>query len=85
MSTTPSVQELNQELARRINEEALRDPKSPYFDKFVGIVDGQVVMVAESLDEVDARLRAMPIEPERTFVIQAGFDYDTPDEIWAEW
>jgi len=43
----------NQELARRINQEARNDPMSPYAGKFVGIANGQVVVVADNWrDEV---------------------------------
>ena len=53
--------EINSELAARINEEARRDPQSPYVGKFVGIANGQLMVVADDLDTAIRRLRQ--IEP----------------------
>src|SRR2546423_1762564 len=57
MSNVRTVREVNEELARQINEEALKSPLSPYANKWVGIANGKVVVVADSLDEMDRRLR----------------------------
>ena len=43
---------LNWEVAQRINREARTNPQSPYAGKFVGLVSGQVVVVADSFDEM---------------------------------
>jgi hypothetical protein len=40
MGNTSTVQELNRDLARRINEEARRNPQLPHANKFVGIANG---------------------------------------------
>ncbi|GEM_PF-5888188 len=48
MSTAATVQEVNRELARQINQEARTNPQSPYANKFVGIANGKVV-VADDL------------------------------------
>lgn len=76
-----SVQQLNQQLANQINSEVLNHPNSPYAGKFVGIADGEVVVVADTLDEVGKRLRQEP-DPSKTFCIEAGLDYDEVQEIW---
>lgn len=81
MATTKSVQELNQELATRINEEALADPRSPHAGKFVGIVRGQVAAIADDLDELGRRLDALPADPAETFSIQAGRDYTRIEDM----
>ena len=57
MADSESVRERNQKLADRINQEAKRNPNSPYAGKFVGIADGQVMVVAETLRETVERLR----------------------------
>lgn len=72
----------NQELARQINDEARCNPQSPYAGKFVGIADGSVVVVADSLDEVARQLQQSQADPSRTFCIEAGLDYDAAAEIW---
>lgn len=72
----------NEELARQINREARAHPDSPYAGKWVGLLNGQVVVVATTLDEVLTRLRQ--IEPDRFkgMVFEASADYDTPDYVW---
>ena len=82
MSASNPVLEINRELARRINAEALSNPQSPYAGKFVGIANGQVVVVADDLDEIVNRLREVEPDPMRTFCIEAGRDYDRVAEIW---
>jgi hypothetical protein len=77
-----AVQERNRELARTINEEALRNPQSPYAGKFVGIANGQVV-VADDLDEMARRLRQIEPDPRLTFCLEAGRDYHEVEAIWT--
>ena len=77
------IQELNRQIAKKINEEARSNPQSPYAGKFVGISDGQVVVVADNSDEFGRRLREGKYVPARTFGIEASRDYDEVDEIWG--
>ena len=72
----------NRKLARQINEEALRNPQSPYAHKFVGIADGQVVAVADDLDDMIQRLRQIEPDPRKTCCVEASRDYGTVEEIW---
>jgi len=74
MQLTP-IQEKNRELAERINEEALRDPSSPYAGKFVGIIRGKVAVVADSLRELGKSLESLSADRNETFCIEAGRDY----------
>jgi hypothetical protein len=76
MSNTSSVQLLNRELARRINVEARSNPNSPYANKFVGITNGQVVVVTDDLDELARRLQQVEPDPAKTFSIEASRDYE---------
>ena len=80
MSST-AVQDANRELARRINEEARSDPRSPYVNKFVGIANGKVVATADDLDAMIQQLQQA--EPDRTkcFWVEASRDYDEVHEI----
>jgi hypothetical protein len=82
MAIVNSVLELNQEVARRINEEARQNPNSPYANKFVGLVNGQVVVVADTLDEMACRLREIEPDQTKTFGVEASRDETEVHEIW---
>ena len=83
MASTADIQELNRQLARRINEEAKRDPQSPYAGKFVGIANGQVVVVTGDLNELVRQLQQVEPDPRKTFGLEASRDYDQVVEIWS--
>ena len=68
--------------ARRINREARSDPHSPYAGKHVGVLDGQVVAVADTLDEVSAQLDALGDVRREGVIIEASADYEGPHMIW---
>ena len=75
--------ERNRELARQINEEALKNPKSPYANKFVGIANGQVVVVADTAEEMSRRLRQIEPDLSKCFGVEASRDYSKVVEIWG--
>ena len=81
MSAVASVQDCNRELARKINEETLRNPQSPYGNKFVGIANGLVVVVADNHAEMMRRLAQAEPDPTKCFGIEASRDYSQPDYI----
>jgi hypothetical protein len=81
MSGSGTVQDRNRELARQINEEARKNPQSPYANKFVGIANGQVVAVADNFDEMIRRLRQAEPDPTKTFGVEASQDYSVVEEI----
>lgn len=70
------------ELARTINREARTIPESPYAGKWVAVLEGKVVAIADSLAEASAQLRAIEPDHERGILIEASADYETPVEIW---
>jgi hypothetical protein len=72
----------NERLARQINREATGNPNSPYAGKFVGIANGQVAVIADTLDEVARQLRLVEPDPAKTYCLEAGMDYDKVQEIW---
>ena len=82
MSTASVLPDDNRELARQINAEARGDHNSPYAGKFVGIANGQVVVVEDNLEQALRRLRQIEPEPQKTMCIEASADYDTVEEIW---
>lgn len=81
MSATAAIQQLNRELADRLIAEAKENPHSPYMGKFVGIVNGQIVIAADDLDEVMARLDQLEPDSSKTFCLEIGPDYDKVYEI----
>ena len=82
MSGSRTVLEINRELAMKINEEARRNPQSPYAGKFVGIANGQAVVVADDPDEMSRRLRQIEPDPRKCFGVEASRDYSEVIEIW---
>jgi hypothetical protein len=81
MSDAKSVQDLNRELAMKINEEALRNPESPYANKVVGIANGKVVVVADDPDELSRRLRQIEPDPSKCFIVEASVDYSEVEDV----
>jgi len=82
MSATPTVQDLNRDLARRINQEARSNPQSLYANKFVGIANGKVVVVADDWNEMSRQLRQAEPDLSKLFAIEASRNYDEVHEIW---
>jgi hypothetical protein len=83
MSGANSVPEINQELARKINEEARQNPQSPYANKYVGIANGKVVVITDNLDQLAEALRLAEPDSTKTFWVEASRNYDEPEEIWG--
>jgi hypothetical protein len=84
MSTTATIQQINRDLATRINQETRKDPQhSPYTNKFVGIANGQVVVVADDPEEMIRQLQRIEPNPANTFCIEASRDYSIVEEIWG--
>ena len=75
-------QERNHEFARRINRETRADPTSPYADKFLGIAGEKVVVVADSLTDVNAQLDAQGFDSANSLWLEASADYDSPLTFW---
>jgi len=82
MSDTSAVLQRNRELAARINAEARQDPHSPYANKFVGLVNGQVVVVADNFDSLMRQLRQIEPDPRKCFGVEASRDYSVVEYIW---
>src|SRR4051812_27959872 len=52
MEKNGSVRALNERLARKIRREGQANPKSPYANRFVGLANGKVVVIADTLTEM---------------------------------
>ena len=82
MSVADTVQDRNRALVRRINQEARSDPQSAYANKFVGIANGQIMVVADDLDEMTRQLRQAETDPRKCFWVEASRDYDEVHTIY---
>ncbi len=83
MSQPDPILEQNRALAERINREARQNAESQYAGKFVGIAQGQVAVVADTLREALQGLRQVEPDPAKCCCIEASYDYDQVHEIWA--
>jgi len=83
MPPAKTVQELNREAASKLVDAARNDPRSAYLGKFVGIANGQVVVIADNWDELASRLRQAEPDPDKSFGVEVGLDYDAVQEIWS--
>ncbi len=86
MSDADVTPDRDEELARRIHEEAQRDPNSPYAYKCVGIVNGQVVAVADDWDELECRLQEIDFDDPRQCLwvrIDPNTHFGEENEIWG--
>lgn len=84
MPDSNTVQDLNEALARKIHEEAQRNPNSPYANKYVGIANGRDVVASDDLDELVRLLHE--IEPDGRKCFCAWIDpkthFGAEGEIW---
>jgi hypothetical protein len=76
-------QENDLELARRVSREARADPASPYARKYVGILDGNVVVIADSPGEGLRELRKIAPDRGKGLLVDTTVDYDALHEIWG--
>ena len=79
----PTIQQLNRDLADKLVEEAKQNPQSPYAGKFVGIANGQIVVIANRLDEIGPQLRQAEPDRTKTFWIEIAADGSEVHYIWG--
>jgi hypothetical protein len=77
-------QETDLELARSISREVRANPASPYAHKYVGILDGKVVVIADSAEEGLRQLRQIAPTRDRGLLIDPSVDYDAVHEVIRE-
>ena len=51
MEKNGSIRALNERLARKVRREGQADPKFPYPTRFVGLANGKVVVIADTLTD----------------------------------
>jgi hypothetical protein len=83
MSTATTVQDLNRQLAKQINQEARANPQSPYANKWVGIANGKVEVVSQDFEDMLVRLEKLEPDPSKTLGVEASYDFDQVEEIWG--
>jgi ubiquinone biosynthesis protein UbiJ len=76
-----SIQEINRALANKITAEWRQNPQS-YPGKYVGLANGQVVVVTDDLDELDDKLDQIEPDASRTFIVEPGLDAMRTEVIW---
>jgi hypothetical protein len=82
MAAQLKITPADDELAKAINRDARSNPDSPYAGKYVGILDGKVVVVCDDLNSAVETLREMEPDRLKGLIVEASADYDTPVEIW---
>ena len=81
MPGSNTIQQLNRDLGDKVLAEAQQNPQA-YPGKYVGIANGQVVVVTDDLSELVRRLKEVEPDPANTFGVEIGRDYDKVYEIW---
>ena len=81
MPALNSIQQLNRELSDKIVEEVGRTPNA-YPGKFVGIANGQVVVVTDDLKELVRQLRVAEPDASKRCVVEPGLDTAEVHAIW---
>jgi hypothetical protein len=83
MSPNATVQQRNEELARKITEETLRDPSSPFAGKFIAIAGGHVLTTANDWNELITRVEQSGVSRDDVLCLEGGVDYDEVQDIWG--
>ncbi|HEX3151968.1 MAG TPA: hypothetical protein VHR66_28100 [Gemmataceae bacterium] len=81
MEKNGSVLAMNQRLARKVRREGKANPKSPYANRFVGIANGKVVIIADTLREMAQRLRKIEPDASKCYAVDVAADYDRVYEV----
>ena len=81
MEKNGSIRAINERLARKIRREGQADPKSPYANRFVGIANGKVVVVADTLTELARQLRKIEPVGSKCYAGDVAADYSRIEEV----
>jgi hypothetical protein len=82
MTTDDEIRRRNEELGDAVYQEGRSNPESPYAGKYIGIANGQVVVIADNLNELAQRLRQIEADPNKCFVVNTLRD---PDRVFTIW
>jgi hypothetical protein len=81
MEKNGSIKAINERLAKKIRREGKADPKSPYANRFVGIANGKIVVIADSLKEMMKQLRKAEPDTSKCYAVDVAADYDRVYEV----
>ena len=81
MEKNGSIRAINERLARKVRREGQADPKSPYANRFVGLANGKVVVIADTLSDASRQLRQIELDSSRRFIVDVAADYDRVYEV----
>ena len=81
MPVTTAVHQLSRDAVDKVLKEAKANPQT-YGGKFVGIANGQIVIVTDRMDEVGPRLRQVEPDTAKTFWIEIATDGTQVHHIW---
>jgi len=81
MAQKASISAINERLARKIRREAKENPDSPYANRFVGITNGEIVVIADSLDAMVRRLQKIEPDPKKCYFVDVSADYDRVEYV----
>jgi len=81
MEKNGTVRTLNRRLAQKVKREGKENPKSPYAKRYVGIANGKVIVVAETLDDMMKALRKAEPDATKCMGVDLVGDYDKVYEV----
>lgn len=81
MAQTKSISAINERLAWKVRREGRENPDSPYANKFVGIANGEVVVIADSLNAMMKRLLKVEPDMKRCIAVDVAADYDRVEYV----
>lgn len=81
MVKTESIVAMNKRLVKNVRREAKENPRSPYAGRIVGIANGKVDVVADTLREVMASLRKIEPDPAKCYGVDTTTDYDRVEYV----
>ena len=81
MSRESSISATNERLARKVRREGRENPDSPYANRFVGIANGEVVVIADSLHAMMQRLLKIEPDVKKCYAVDVAADYDRVEYV----
>ncbi|HEX3151970.1 MAG TPA: hypothetical protein VHR66_28110 [Gemmataceae bacterium] len=81
MEANGSIRTMNRRLAQKVKREGKENPKSPYANRYVGIANGKVIVIAKTLGEMMKALRNSEPDSAKCIGVDLVGDYDQVYEV----